>query len=284
MALRGYTTYDPSAADREKEELDKVFGAKILKFKVGRNIVRILPPAEGRDTPFELIWMHFVDVTYQDKPIVFPCPRRMANRPCPVCSKGEEMRTSGDPNQTERAKKLFPKRQWYANAIDRKQIEEGVQLIAVGKEIMNQLVAIRKTFAEDGLDFTHPYDGYDIIVERTGTGMEDTEYTSSARAKPSPLGDDDEQMQAWIDGMVDLKAKALPPSTEEIMMKLKNPNAAGSNEPSAPRGAIDASARDKKQQRSLPQRTAEDDAEDDAGDDEVGDDDGSSSGGDSVDW
>lgn len=281
MALRGYGSYTPEAAEAEKQEVDKVFGAKIIKFKVGRTPVRLLPPKEGHETPFKMIWMHFVDLPAEDKPAVFPCPRKMANKPCLVCAKAEELRTSGDEAIVEKAKRLFSKRQWYANAIDRKQPEEGVQLVAFGKEIMNQVVGIRKTFADDGIDFTNPYEGYDIVIERTGTGKEDTEYTVQARAKPSPLGESDEQMQEWIDKMVDLEQKAVPPTSEEIMRRLKGEKP---SEQSEDRKAVSGKRRNDDGQRSLPQsRTAEDDVEgDDEDEDEPGHDDEQSSG--AVDW
>jgi hypothetical protein len=217
MALKGYSKYTPEAADREKEELDRVFGQKVIKMKVGKNVVRILPPKEGRDTPFEMMWMHFVDV--QDRTEVFPCPRRMAKRPCPVCAKAEEMRSSGDEALYEKAKSLFAKRQWYANAIDRRNPAEGVSLVGWGKEIMEQVNAVRRNLVEDNVDFTDPYDGIDLVVERTGTTRDDTEYTVTTRGlKTTPLGESDEQMQEWIDKMLDLEKKAIPPSSEEIIM------------------------------------------------------------------
>lgn len=284
MALKGYGQYTPEAAEAEKAEVDKVFGAKIIKFKVGRTAIRILPPKEGQQTPFKMIYMHFVDLPADDKPAVFPCPRRMANKPCPVCAKAEELRASGDEGLVEKAKKLFAKRQWYANAIDRKNVEEGVQLVAFGKEIMNQVVGIRKTLAEDGLDFTDPYEGYDIVVERTGTGKEDTEYTVQARLKPSQLGDDDEQMQGWLDSMIDLEQKATPPTSEEIMRRLKGEKPSESSEDR--KAMRSGGKRDDDGQRSLPRgRTAEDDAEDPSDGDDFGDSDGDSdSDGDAVNW
>lgn len=220
MALKGYGSYTPEAAEREKEELEKVFGARVIKMKVGRNVVRILPPKEGRDTPFEMIWTHFVNVG--DRTEVFACPRRMVKKPCPVCSKAEQMKTSGDEAMFEKAKELFARRQWYANAIDRKQPGEGVQLIAAGKEIMDQINMIRRDLAEDGIDFTDPYEGIDIVIERTGSKKDDTEYKVATRGiKTCALGEDDEAMQEWIDAMVDLNAKATPPSSEEILDRLR---------------------------------------------------------------
>lgn len=267
MALKGYGKYTPEAADREKEELDRVFGASIIKMKVGKNVVRILPPQEGRDTPFELIWMHFVDV--QERTEVFPCPRRMAKRPCPVCAKAEQMRSSGDEAMYERARSLFAKRQWYANAIDRRNPGDGVQLVGWGKEIMDQVNTIRRNLVEDNVDFTDPYEGIDLVVERTGTTRDDTEYTVTTRGlKVTPLGEDDDQMQEWIDAMLDLAKKAIPPASEEIIMRLKAGNAESATNKAAGGG------RERRQvgggsngkQRSLSEtkrRTAEDDLEED---------------------
>jgi hypothetical protein len=253
MALKGYGKYTPEAAEREKEELDKVFGARVIKLKVGRNVVRVLPPKEGRDTPFEMIWTHFVDV--QDRTEVFACPRRMSKKPCPVCAKAEEMRTSGDEALFEKAKSLFARRQWYANAIDRKNPDEGVQLLAAGKEIMDQINAIRRELAEDEVDFTDPYAGMDLVIERKGTTKEDTEYTVQTRGiKTTQLGEDDETMQGLIDKMIDLNAKAVPPTAEEIMARLR-----GTRTETSAKAAVADGGGDRRQ-ASLPSRTAEDDA------------------------
>lgn len=252
MALKGYGKYTPEAAEREKEELDKVFGARVIKMKVGRNVVRVLPPKEGRDTPFEMIWTHFVNV--QDRTEVFACPRRMAKKPCPVCAKAEEMRTSGDEALFEKAKSLFARRQWYANAIDRRNPDEGVQLLAAGKEIMDQINAIRRELAEDDVDFTDPYEGMDLVIERKGTTKEDTEYTVQTRGiKTTQLGEDDETMQGWIDKMIDLDAKAMPPTAEEILGRLR-----GTRTETSAKAAVGDGG--KSDQASLPSRTAEDDA------------------------
>lgn len=254
MALKGYGKYTPEAAEREKEELEKVFGARVIKMKVGRNVVRILPPKEGRDTPFEMIWTHFVDVG--DRTEVFACPRRMIKKPCPVCSKAEQLKTSGDEALFEKAKELFARRQWYANAIDRKNPGEGVQLVAAGKEIMDQINTIRRELAVDDMDFSDPYEGIDIVIERTGQGKEDTEYKVTTRGlKPVPLGEDDEQMQEWIDKMVDLDAKKIPPSSEEILDRLRGTRSSNTTKAVAGKGGGGKSS----DQASLP-KTAEDDA------------------------
>lgn len=253
MALKGYGGYKADAMTREKEELDRVFGAAIIKLKVGRNIIRLLPPKEGQDTPFRMVWMHFVPVAGNDKPEVFPCPRKEANKPCPVCAKAEELRSSGDDALFEKAKTLFARRQWYANAIDRKTPTE-VKLLAAGKEIQTQINAIaRNLMEEDRIDITDPYEGIDLVVERSGTGREDTEYTVTQRgAKLTALGEDDEAMQALIDAMVDLEAKAKPPTSEEIMQRLR-----GGGSQNRTRAVSEGSKKDGKQ-RSLP-KTAEDD-------------------------
>lgn len=248
MALKGYGSYTPEAAEREKEELEKVFGAKVIKMKVGRNVVRILPPKGDRDTPFEMIWTHFVNVG--DRTEVFACPRRMAKKPCPICSKAEQMKTSGDEAMFKKAGELFARRQWYANAIDRKNPSEGVQLVAAGKEIMDQINMIRRNLAEDeNIDFTDPYEGIDLVIERTGTKKDDTEYKVAVRGlRTTALGEGDEQMQEWIDKMIDLEAKAVPPSSEEILDRLRGTSTGNRTK---------EVAKSSKDQASLP--TAEDD-------------------------
>ena len=233
MGLQGYGSYTQEAAEDETKELERVFGAKIIKFPVGKTYVRIMPLKPPAKSPFTLIWQHFVTIKGKHIPIVCPSensPKGTPKLPCPICVKAEQMRTSGDEAQAQRGAEIRAQRKWYASAILRGSEDDGIRTWSAGKEIMVQVNRHHKELAAAGRDFTDPYQGFDLMIERTGTGVEDTEYTVGLRGgaqKPHAMdlsegGPSDSIMQAWLNGRIDFGSRLTSlPSAESIMMRLK---------------------------------------------------------------
>ena len=71
--------------------------------------------------------------------------------------------------------------------------DAGTQVFAFGKMIYEQLRSIRND-PDSGGDFTHPETGFDIIIERTGSGKFDTAYDVRAARHETKL----ENMN-WLD-------------------------------------------------------------------------------------
>ena len=209
-----YGSYDMDAAEEEAQDLAKSDGAAFLKLKPGRNVVRFLPPPVDVRSPFRTIHQHFVSMPGQAKPVVFACPRVLAKETCPVCLKAEELNRTGSKSDRDRAYQLFPKRRIFANVIDRNDPEAGVQILGFGKMIHDGLVVIRRD-PDSGGDFTHPMTGFDIIIERKGTGRTDTEYKVMPARKESKLGD-----MTWLDQQHDLSRFAKLMTAEQILQAL----------------------------------------------------------------
>lgn len=240
-----YGEYTPEAAQQEEKDSKSAGGAGFVKLQPGKNVVRILPPAQGRTSPFRVIYQHYLRVAGAEGPVVFVCPRQEAKRPCPVCKEADRLKRSGNPADRDRAGELFPSRRVFANAVDRSDPEGGVKVLVVGKTVHESLIAIRKD-ADAGGDFTHPTKGFDIIIERTGTGKQDTRYTVRPARNSTPLSADAKQMDEWLSSMRDLEEHARVLDQEELEAKL-----GGTDDADAP-----APRR--------PSRTAEDDAAQDA--------------------
>lgn len=209
--IQKYGSYDIEKAEEEQKQLDSEGGGDFYKMKVGRNVLRFLPPPAGQKTPFVVAYQHYVDVPGAQGPVSFVCPRMMAKKPCPACAKAEELRRTGNPADSELANRLTPRRRVFANVIDRKEPDRGVQIAAFGKQIHEQLVGLRRD-PDAGGDFTDPQGGFDIVIERTGTGRLDTEYKVYAARRQSPLGNPD-----WIEQQFGLQRYASPKSAQEIM-------------------------------------------------------------------
>jgi hypothetical protein len=251
-------SYEAETAAEEKKDLESG-SAEFFKVKGGKNVVRFLPPPVGKKSPFRVVWQHYVNLPGVPNPVSFPCPMREASRACPVCAKAEKFKKTGNDADYKKALDLFPKRRVYANIIDREAPENGVQIYAFGKMVHEALVKIRSD-EDAGGDFCNPDIGFDIIIDRKGTGKNDTEYTVMAARKQSKLGD-----YELIAQQQDLERFAKVPSDAEIMAKLA-PGTPGDTSGSAlgsgKEKSVNAAPRGPKA------RTASDDVEDGAASDD----------------
>lgn len=203
--------YDEETAAQEKEDLE-AGGAEFMKLKAGRNLVRILPPPPGQRKPFRTVYQHFIEIGPVKQSVI--CARMEAKKPCAVCMKVEELRKSKNDLDQQMANSLFARRRVFANVIDRSEPDKGPKVLAFGKTVHEQLVALRSD-EEAGANYVHPLTGHDIVIERTGTGKTDTKYKVML-GKQKALGPSDEVMQEWIDTQHDLNAYAKLPSLDDV--------------------------------------------------------------------
>jgi hypothetical protein len=202
-----YGAYDMETATQEEKANET---KEYMKLEVGDNIVRILPPLVGKTSPFRVIWQHYIEVPGQEKSLSFVCPLKEARKPCPICAHADKLKVSGNPLDVDKAKSLFARRRVFANVIDRKNPDAGPKVLAFGRQIHDELIMIRKD-ARRGGDFTHPEQGFDICINRRGTGKNDTKYRV-AIDEVQPLGNIE-----WIDQQYDLESFAKVLSAKEIM-------------------------------------------------------------------
>lgn len=246
MGNLNYGEYDEETAAQEKEEAS-AGGAKFWKPKVGRNVIRILPPAVGQKKLFRSVYQHWIEMVKRS----VTCARIEAKKPCAVCMKVDELKKSKLKIDQDMASELFAKRQVFVNIIDRSDAAAGVQVFRCGKTIHEQLLALR-TDEEAGANYSHPLTGNDIVIERVGTGKNDTKYKVML-GKQKPLGPDDNVMQEWIDMQHNLDQIAKLPTLDEVKQLLSGemPDSSSDGDSSAPKGGKANGARKG--------RTAEDD-------------------------
>jgi hypothetical protein len=206
--IQKWAPYEMEEAEKEESELSRG-SSQYLKLSEGRNVLRFMPAPAGQKSPFLLAHQHYIKMAGMENAISFNCPRAMGSKPCLVCQKAEQFRATGDKADYDFAGELLPKLRVYAGVIARAQPELGPQVFAYGKQIHEGLVKIRKDPSAGG-DFTNPVDGFDIVVEKTGSGM-DTKYKVMAARNNTPLGDD-----AWLDMMVDLRRFGRVPTEDEV--------------------------------------------------------------------
>jgi hypothetical protein len=213
MALVKFGSYEVQAATEERQELEAGSAAEFMKLKPGRNVVRVLPPPQGKRSPFRTVYQHFIQTP--TGPIVFVCPRLEKKEPCPACQKADELRGARNEEDQRLANELFARRRVFTNCIDRAEPEKGPKVLGFGKTIHEQLIALRED-EDAGGEFTHPISGFDIIIERAGSGKNDTKYSVRPARQSSQLHEDASVMQAWIDGQRNLDQFARVPSWDEL--------------------------------------------------------------------
>jgi hypothetical protein len=254
-------SYELEVAEGEQEQLERASAGQFAKFEQGKNRLRFLPPKIGVKTPFVMVHQHFVKLPGMEKPVSFNCPRLHKKGICPVCQKVDALRGSGKAADYALAGEVMAKLRVYGNAVNRKNPELGPQIYAFGKTVHEPLVSLR-TDEDAGGDYTHPYDGFDIIVERKGDGKMGTEYSVRAAREKSPLGD-----MSWIEQQADLSRLAQCPTAEEILERLSGATGGGGGgsrgAPAASAGsrlgAAPTGARTSGGTRAAPGRTAESD-------------------------
>lgn len=205
-----YGSFDLEDVDGIDEELAKG-GGSYIKLAVGKNVVRFIPPLPGTKG-FLMVHEHQLNLPNGDY-VSFACPRLMAKKRCMICRKADKLKTTGNPADYDKAKEIFARKRIYSNVIDRRDEETGPKVFAFGIKIWTQLKVLRQD--EDvGGDFTDPKEGFDIIINRTGTGKNDTEY-AVIPARTSPLGDEE-----WIKEQGSLARFAAILSEEEMRKRL----------------------------------------------------------------
>ena len=171
----------------------------------GGNSIRILPPTwESESHHYGLdIWVHFqVGPTHShvlciDRMQRFDyCDEAIRGQICPVCQEIETARESGD---QEYLKQLYPSSRVFYWIIDRNNEGKGPQLLAVSKAVDDQLsFACIDRQANEVIPIADPYEGYDIFISRTGTGLM-TRYSGATIARrPSPLSRDQATQDGWL--------------------------------------------------------------------------------------
>jgi len=186
-------------------------GGKYWKPPVGRSVIRILPPIGTMGFFFKEAGVHYIGDNH------FGCPRISTDGqlPCPICEVQDELWKSGE---KDAAKQFNVNRSFNVNIIDRGKPDSGVQIYCPGVSIFQAWAALVSD--PDYGDISDPEQGFDIKIDRTGEGKNDTRYQVQCMRQPSPLGLPDE-IEKWLADATDLEADATKGllSYDELMLK-----------------------------------------------------------------
>lgn len=197
--LFGKVDEEAVAQDRER--------TNFFKPKNGNNRVRILPQSSeaqskyNRYVPYVKSFTHF-GVGFENKSMVCPLKSGVRSK-CYICS--QIARLPEKERKELAAKKRFRFVIWDYEAPDK-----GLQIWEVGYTVKDQLDSIRDL----GGEFTDVDDGFDIIVGKTGEGVQ-SKYNCQGDRKNTPLAA--EIIKAATDGGIpDLEATIIVPTDEEL--------------------------------------------------------------------
>lgn len=175
-------------AGKQKDMQAKKARAATLKPQPGKHKYRVLPTWRvGEENQF---WhdfaMHFIKTAESgDKPAaVYVCTDKTFGKPCEVCEAiKKSMAVSVDDAMTKRLKDAQSAQRYLMNVLHLTGPEPTkVQTIEVGTGVFESICAL---IGEYG-DITDLNAGVDILIERTGSGL-DTKYSVMPAAKSAPV-------------------------------------------------------------------------------------------------
>jgi hypothetical protein len=187
------------AAERSRKQV-KSGSANFYKFKMGTNLVRFLPPSEGEEVPWVIVYQHYLRNWGGGKrALIFNCPLKAGEGPCPACEEEERLASTGNAADKKASEDYRPRPRVFANIIDRKDEEAGVQIAAFGSMILDQLCELIEDEEVYGADFTHPFEGDDIAIKKGEDSGRTTYKVNIRTGSHDRLAKTEEQMVKWIE-------------------------------------------------------------------------------------
>jgi hypothetical protein len=181
-----------------------------------KSVVRIVPYAHNKDFPFSELYFYFG----------IGKPRMIAlsnfSESDPIMEFATELKKSGDKENGELAKKLWPKLRVFAPVVVRGEEDKGVRFYEFGKMVYQELLGVMAD--EDYGDITDIQKGRDVTVEvipaaETGKMFN----TTTIRVKPNqtPLVDDATKATSLLENQKDLVSLFKKYTFEEMKDELQ---------------------------------------------------------------
>ena len=181
-----------------------------------KSVVRIVPYAHNKDFPFSELYFYFG----------IGKPRMIAlsnfSESDPILEFATTLKKSGDKENMELAKKLYPKLRIFAPVVVRGEEDKGVRFYEFGKMVYQELLGVMAD--EDYGDITAVQNGRDVTVEvipaaETGKMFN----TTTVRVKPNqtPLSDDAKQAESLLENQKDIVSLFKKYTFEEMKDELQ---------------------------------------------------------------
>ena len=152
--------------------------SNLWKPQPGKQVIRVLPYKHNKDNPFIELFFHFGlnNKTYLS-PISF-------GRPDPIEEFAQKLKTSGNREEYQMARKLEAKMRTFAPVIVRGEETQGVKFWGFGKTVYQELLGVIAD--PDYGDISDSMTGRDIVVERQTAAEAGNQYgKTTIRVKPN---------------------------------------------------------------------------------------------------
>ena len=185
--------------------------SNLWKPQPGKQIIRVLPYKHNKDNPFIELFFHFGlnSKTYLS-PITF-------GRPDPIEEFASKLKTSGNREEYQMARKLEAKMRTFAPVIVRGEEGQGVRFWGFGKTVYQELLSVIAD--PDYGDITDPVSGRDVSVEfKTAeeTGASFPKTTIRVKPNQTPITEDKAQLEGLLDNQKDITELYQELSYEEL--------------------------------------------------------------------
>jgi hypothetical protein len=214
--------------------------SNLWKPQPGKQVIRVLPYKHNKDNPFIELFFHFGlnNKTYLS-PVTF-------GRPDPIEEFASKLKTSGNREEYQMARKLEAKMRTFAPVIVRGEEGQGVKFWGFGKTVYQELLSVIAD--PDYGDITDPVSGRDISVEfKTAeeTGASFPKTTIRVKPNQTPITEDKAQLEGILDNQKDITELYQELSYEELTNVLNewlNPEASNDedNKETAPASVVAA--------------------------------------------
>ena len=247
MAIRKYGTLTDAAMTATDARVEELSSDIFLAIPVGNIVVRFMPSPHEGASPLRSTALHYVTIPGSDKVHVFACPQQELKIPCLVCKRSSELQRSSVEAEKDLGWRISPKLRIFANVLPRHAANGGPKVLGFGAQLYEAIKAIRNNQYAGG-DMFNPYEegkGFDIIVNRVGTGARDTKYSAVAARGYSALAPTHEEIDELMDRCHDLDQQVKPEIPEIVLAHFGPPRgfAAPLSGPPRTQPAIEASAR-----------------------------------------
>ena len=183
----------------------------LWKPQPGKQVVRIVPYQHNKENPFQELFFHY-DLggkTYLS-PITF-------GRPDPIEEFAQKLRSSGNKDDYQIAKKLMAKMRTFAPVIVRGEESEGVRLWGFGKMVYQELLSVIAD--PDYGDITDSMNGRDVTVEFISAEEAGKNFpVTNIRVKPNqnPITEDDKMLDKMLNEQPNIQEMYQEKTYEEL--------------------------------------------------------------------
>lgn len=214
---------DARRARYRQEVLDsassKFTTQKMLYFKLptGTTRIRVLPgidPASA-DKDFYCRGIAHYNVNPNSPKVPVICPKSKNPKAfCPVCEQQQTLRKSSNKADNIAADRIRGQARYYLGIVPREGEDAGKVMVYSAPKVVYLKIL---SYIEDNEygDITHPTEGYDIKITRTGMGKE-TRYDINASPKSNAVSEDPEEVKQMLEGQPELWRFREAPSSDEI--------------------------------------------------------------------